>query len=50
MDKLRLKCGTEVTIRPIQPGDGPRLRAAYGRLSPLSRYRRFLAAKPYLSA
>jgi RimJ/RimL family protein N-acetyltransferase len=49
MDKVRLKNGTEVVIRPIGPGDGPRLRAAYGRLSPISRYRRFLAAKPHLS-
>jgi protein lysine acetyltransferase len=49
MDTVRLKNGTEVTIRPIEPGDGPRLRDGYGRLSSQSQYRRFLAAKPHLS-
>jgi RimJ/RimL family protein N-acetyltransferase len=50
MDKVSLRSGTEVVIRPIGPADGPRLRDAYGRLSPISRYRRFLAPKPHLSA
>jgi RimJ/RimL family protein N-acetyltransferase len=49
MDTVRLKHGAEIAIRPIGPEDGPRLRAAYGRLSLLSRYQRFHSAKPYLS-
>ncbi len=49
MDRVHLKDGTEVLIRQIRPSDGPELQAAYRRLSPLSRYRRFLAPKPYLS-
>ncbi len=50
MDIVRLSSGTEVAIRPIRPDDGPRLRAAYGRLSTEARYRRFLVAKPQLNA
>jgi GNAT superfamily N-acetyltransferase len=38
-----------VTIRPIRPEDGDELSASHMRLSPESRYRRFLAAKPELS-
>jgi acetyltransferase len=48
-ETVELKNGTRVVIRPIGPGDGPRLRAAYGRLSPQSQYRRFLTPKPHLS-
>jgi RimJ/RimL family protein N-acetyltransferase len=50
MDMVRLQDGTELGIRPIQPDDGARLQAAYLRLSPETQYRRFLAAKPKLSA
>lgn len=39
-----------VEIRPIRPDDGERLQAAHLRLSPESRYRRFLSAKPILTA
>lgn len=39
-----------VVIRPIRADDVERLQAAHGRLSPLTRYRRFLTSKPYLSA
>lgn len=39
-----------VTIRPIRPDDHQRLQDHHERLSPESRYRRFLAAKPHLSA
>jgi RimJ/RimL family protein N-acetyltransferase len=46
---MRLHSGREVVIRPIEPGDGPALQAAYDRLSPLSKYRRFLAPKPHLT-
>jgi RimJ/RimL family protein N-acetyltransferase len=41
--------GTQVLIRPIQPGDGDRLAAAYDRLSPETIHSRFLSAKPRLS-
>ena len=39
-----------VVIRPIRDDDHARLRDSHERLSPESRYRRFLAAKPQLSA
>jgi RimJ/RimL family protein N-acetyltransferase len=45
-----LRDGTNVEIRPIRPDDRQRLRAAYERLSPASKYRRFLAPKPHLSS
>jgi RimJ/RimL family protein N-acetyltransferase len=38
-----------VLIRPIRADDGERLSASHMRLSPESRYRRFLAAKPELT-
>jgi RimJ/RimL family protein N-acetyltransferase len=50
VDIHALKDGRVVLIRPIRADDVERLRAAHGRLSPLTRYRRFLTAKPYLSA
>ncbi len=50
MDLHVLPDGREVEIRPIRADDGERLRASHARLSPESRYRRFLAAKPVLSA
>ncbi len=40
----------EVAIRPIRPDDHERLRASHARLSPESRYRRFLGTKPELSS
>jgi RimJ/RimL family protein N-acetyltransferase len=40
---------TRVVIRPVEPGDSPRLAAALARLSRESARRRFLAAKPALS-
>jgi GNAT superfamily N-acetyltransferase len=49
VEQIRLHTGRKVVIRPIEPGDGPALQAAYARLSPLSKYRRFLAPKPHLS-
>jgi RimJ/RimL family protein N-acetyltransferase len=45
-----LRDGTAVRIRPIEPGDKSRLQHALGRLSRESVRRRFLAAKPELSA
>jgi GNAT superfamily N-acetyltransferase len=38
-----------VVIRPIRGSDKPLLRAAFARLSPESRYRRFLAPTPLLT-
>jgi RimJ/RimL family protein N-acetyltransferase len=45
-----LSDGTKVRIRPVEPADKPRLEAALERLSAESIRRRFLAAKPSLSA
>jgi RimJ/RimL family protein N-acetyltransferase len=42
--------GTRVRIRPVEPADKPRLEVALSRLSRESIRRRFLAAKPSLSA
>jgi acetyltransferase len=47
---FQLRSGKEVTIRPIRPDDGRRLQDAYDALSPESKYRRFLAAKPHLTS
>jgi GNAT superfamily N-acetyltransferase len=38
-----------VLIRPIRADDGERLSASHARLSPETRYRRFLSAKPELT-
>ena len=40
---------TTLEIRPIEPADKPALAAAFGRLSPESRYRRFLSPNATLS-
>ena len=40
----------QILIRPIHAGDRERLRDSHERLSPESRYRRFLAVKPHLTA
>ena len=45
-----LSDGTRVRIRPVEPADGPRLEVAMTRLSSESIRRRFLAAKPSLTA
>jgi RimJ/RimL family protein N-acetyltransferase len=50
MDIVRLRSGREVVIRPIRPEDAAELRAAYARLSPQSKYQRFMSGKPHLSA
>lgn len=41
--------GTKVTLRLIRPEDGDALRKAFSRLSPTSRYRRFLSGMSELS-
>src|SRR4051812_21402553 len=46
---VRLAAGSPVPIRPIQPEDRDALAAAFERLSPQSRYRRFFAPVPKLS-
>lgn len=50
MDLHALPDGRVVDIRPIQPDDGERLQLSHERLSDQSRYRRFMTAKPVLSA
>lgn len=50
METCVLNNGTEVEIRPIRADDGERLRGAHERLSPETRYRRYLGAKPTLSS
>jgi RimJ/RimL family protein N-acetyltransferase len=49
MDVISLRSGRTVAIRQIRSDDLTRLRAAHDRLSPESKYSRFLAAKPHLS-
>lgn len=50
MESIRLRTGMEVWIRPIMPTDAHALKLAYARLSPRSKYQRFLAPKPQLSS
>ena len=45
----RLRDGSRVVIRPIEPDDREALAAAFERLSPESRYRRFFAPVSRLS-
>lgn len=47
--RLRLADGTDMTLRPIGPGDGNLLSAGFERLSARSRYRRFFAPVPRLT-
>jgi GNAT superfamily N-acetyltransferase len=46
---LRFGDGTEVGLRPLRPGDGSLLVEGFARMSPKSRYRRFLSPMPHLS-
>lgn len=46
---VRLADGTVIVIRPVLPEDKELFLAAFERLSPLSRYRRFLSPLPRLS-
>ena len=50
VDLHALRDGPVVTIRPIRPDDRERLQLTHERLSDQSRYRRFMTAKPTLSA
>jgi RimJ/RimL family protein N-acetyltransferase len=47
---IELRDGTKVTVRPIRAGDKPLLEDGLARLSAETIRRRFLAAKPRLSA
>jgi RimJ/RimL family protein N-acetyltransferase len=49
LEPLLLTDGTGLRIRPIRPSDKEALAREFGRLSPESRRRRFLAPKPKLS-
>jgi len=49
-EEHRLRDGTRVTLRFIQPEDAGELGRAFARLSPRSRYQRFLGGVPELSA
>ena len=46
---VSLRNGMQVRIRPVEPGDKPRLQRGLRRLSPETVRRRFLAAKPAFS-
>ncbi len=48
--RTTLKDGTAIEIRPIRADDKARLTAGHARLSPESQRRRYLAAKPRLTA
>jgi len=48
-NSLRLADGTQLRLRAIGPDDRGRLAALFARLSPQSRYRRFLSPKSKLS-
>lgn len=49
-ERVALRDGSEVAIRPIEPTDKKRLLEGFERLSPESRYRRFLVPMPRLSS
>ena len=49
MESIQLRTGQVLSVRPIRPDDAERLAAAFQRLSPESRYLRFLAVKPRLT-
>jgi GNAT superfamily N-acetyltransferase len=48
-EEARLRDGSRVLIRPIRPDDRELVRAGFERLSPESRYRRFLTPMPTLT-
>jgi RimJ/RimL family protein N-acetyltransferase len=49
-ERVTLRDGSEIDIRPIRRSDKQRLRAGFERLSPESRYRRFFVPMPQLSS
>jgi GNAT superfamily N-acetyltransferase len=48
-DRIELRDGATLTVRPLDSGDGDLLREGYERLSEESRYRRFFTSTPELS-
>jgi GNAT superfamily N-acetyltransferase len=48
-DRVRLRDGSEVLVRPVRPDDRELFQAGFERMSPESRYRRFLSYKKRLS-
>jgi GNAT superfamily N-acetyltransferase len=48
-DKLELRDGERILIRPIRPADGRQLVELHSRLSPDSIYRRYFEFKPHLN-
>ena len=48
-ERVTLRDGTTVTLRPIRPEDAPRLQEAFERLSPESVFLRFLDQRASLS-
>ena len=49
-DQFKSPSGEAIAFRHIRPDDKGNLKAAFGRLSPESQHKRFLSAKPRLSA
>ncbi len=49
METVELRDDSQIIVRPIEPADRDRLRSAFHRLSPESRYRRFFAPLTDLS-
>ncbi len=48
-EQVRLRDGTEIRIRPIEPADAAQLKLGFDRLGALSRYRSFLDRIDYLT-
>lgn len=49
MQRVRIRGGAQVDVRPIEPGDADALQAAFERLSLESRYERFLSPLDHMS-
>jgi GNAT superfamily N-acetyltransferase len=49
VQRVRIRDGTELDVRPIEPGDADALRAGFERLSLESRYERFLSPLDHMS-
>jgi nucleotide-binding universal stress UspA family protein len=49
MQRVKLRDGSQIAIRPIEPEDRDALAEGFERLSPESRFRRFFASVPRLS-
>lgn len=49
MHRVRIRDGAQVDVRPIEPGDKDALRDGFAKLSPESRYERFLSPLDQLS-